>query len=249
MSKGFVGAALLMCSFFVMANDDLTNDVFEDVKYENSPQAQYTLGMMYLKGQGVIKDKSTGLMWLKKSSDQGYYLALHRLGKLYIKGEITNADPVVAVKHITQAAQKGYSPSQYLLGTIYQTGQKGVAADKEKAARWFSLAAGQGHQKSVVFLAKMAQEKSFMDEAQTAFERGAKFLTGDGVSRDYAQAADWFSKAAEQGNADAQYNLGELYNKGRGVERSKKIAQKWYQAAAQQGHVKAKYRTTGCAFC
>ena len=37
------------------------------------------------------------------------------------------------------------------------------------------------------------------------------------VSQDYEQAAEWFTKAAEQGYAEAQYNLGVMYDFGQGV--------------------------------
>jgi hypothetical protein len=40
---------------------------------------------------------------------------------------------------------------------------------------------------------------------------------GHGVPQDYAQAAIWYRKAAEQGLALAQSNLGVLYEEGRGV--------------------------------
>ena len=34
---------------------------------------------------------------------------------------------------------------------------------------------------------------------------------------DYAEAKKWFQKAADQGDADSQYNLGSLYYDGHGV--------------------------------
>jgi hypothetical protein len=40
---------------------------------------------------------------------------------------------------------------------------------------------------------------------------------GNGVTRDYAQAVEWFRKAAEQGDAMVQYNLGVCYENGNGV--------------------------------
>jgi TPR repeat protein len=40
---------------------------------------------------------------------------------------------------------------------------------------------------------------------------------GWGVPQDYAQAAIWYRKAAEQGSAEAQFNLGLLYDNGLGV--------------------------------
>jgi len=252
MKKILLGVLMIALPFFVMANHDLTDDVFEEVENEESPGAQYTLGLMYLQGLGVSKNRKLALFWLKKSADQDYYLALHRLGKIYLGDGVTGADPETAIKYITMAAQKGYSPSQYLLGTLYQTGQQGVTKDPAAALKWFKLAADQGHKIAKQELAALSSESedSSSTDAQAAFDTGYRFLKGrDGVSRDYRQAVEWFSKAAELGHAEAQYNLGELYNKGRGVKKNKKIAQKWYKAAAEQGHVKAKYRARNCAFC
>ena len=36
---------------------------------------------------------------------------------------------------------------------------------------------------------------------------GVMYYSGEGVPRDTAKAAEWFKKAAAQGNADAQANL------------------------------------------
>jgi TPR repeat protein len=46
-------------------------------------------------------------------------------------------------------------------------------------------------------------------------------------------------EAAEQGDADAQYNLGLMYDNGEGVEQDKFEAVKWYKKAAEQGHAEA----------
>jgi len=43
---------------------------------------------------------------------------------------------------------------------------------------------------------------------------------GVGVDQDYAEAARWWLKAAEQGNHDAQLNYGIFCSLGRGVEKS-----------------------------
>ena len=39
----------------------------------------------------------------------------------------------------------------------------------------------------------------------------------EGISQDYAKAREWYEKAAEQGNAQAQLNLGAMSFKGQGV--------------------------------
>jgi uncharacterized protein len=49
------------------------------------------------------------------------------------------------------------------------------------------------------------------------YNLGAMYARGQGVPQDFAQAFDWFGKAADHGNADAQVSLGELYAEGYGV--------------------------------
>ena len=46
-------------------------------------------------------------------------------------------------------------------------------------------------------------------------------------------------EAAEQGDAEAQFNLGIVYDFGRGVPEDKLEAVKWYQKAAEQEHADA----------
>jgi len=49
-------------------------------------------------------------------------------------------------------------------------------------------------------------------------------------------------KAAEQGNADAQFNLGLMYNSGEGVPRDDAETVKLWRKAAEQGHAEAQLR-------
>ena len=46
-------------------------------------------------------------------------------------------------------------------------------------------------------------------------------------------------QAAEQGNADAQFNLGVMYDNGRGVRQDYAQAMQWYRQAAEQGDAHA----------
>ena len=59
-------------------------------------------------------------------------------------------------------------------------------------------------------------------------------------AQDDAQAVFWFQKAADQGNADAQYSLGVAYAKGLGVEQDYRQAIYWLRQAAEQGDPDAK---------
>ena len=63
--------------------------------------------------------------------------------------------------------------------------------------------------------------------------------TRQGVPHDDAQAFAWFRKAAEQGNAQAQFNLGVMYGLGQGVPHDDTQAVAWFLKAAEQGNAYA----------
>jgi TPR repeat protein len=60
-----------------------------------------------------------------------------------------------------------------------------------------------------------------------------------GLAQDHAEAAKWFRRAAEQGNADAQNNLGAIYAEGQGVPRDMIGAYTWLSLAATAGNQSA----------
>ncbi len=64
---------------------------------------------------------------------------------------------------------------------------------------------------------------------------------GEGVPQDYAKAMQWYQKAANQGDADAQFNLGVMYYEGEGAPQDYAKALQWYQKAANQGDAQAQY--------
>jgi TPR repeat protein len=63
----------------------------------------------------------------------------------------------------------------------------------------------------------------------------ALYLGTGGQAQDYAQAAVWYRKAADQGDFRAENNLGALYADGQGVMRDYAQALSWYRKAADQG--------------
>ena len=85
------------------------------------------------------------------------------------------------------------------------------------AAHWFRRAAEQGN----------------------AYARA--LLGGRGVPQDDAEAVRRFRLAAEQGDANSQFNLGVMYAEGHGVPRDDAEAVRWYRLAADQGLANAQY--------
>ena len=58
---------------------------------------------------------------------------------------------------------------------------------------------------------------------------------GQGVPQDDKAAVKWYTRAAKQGNASAQYNLGFLYANGHGVIQDYVRAHMWFNIAASTG--------------
>lgn len=72
--------------------------------------------------------------------------------------------------------------------------------------------------------------------AMAQYDLGVCYNSGLGVEEDPQTAAQWFFKAAQQGDGDAQFALGRLYLEGRGVPQLDDAARKWFEVAAQHGH-------------
>lgn len=68
---------------------------------------------------------------------------------------------------------------------------------------------------------------------------GVLYAKDRGVTQDYAQALDWFRKAATAGRADGMLYLGVMYDNGWGVAKDVTQARDWYRKAAKAGSVAA----------
>ena len=69
---------------------------------------------------------------------------------------------------------------------------------------------------------------------------GVIYDNGQGVPQDYKAAVKWYSLAAEQGHAFAQYNLGVSYTNGEGVIQDNVYAHMWWNLSASTGNEKAR---------
>ncbi len=76
-------------------------------------------------------------------------------------------------------------------------------------------------------------------DAAALFEIGSRYVEGRGVPADFAKAAVWFQRAADQGLVPARYRLAGLYEKGTGVPRDVAKAKGLYLLAAAAGNAGA----------
>ena len=100
--------------------------------------AQYNLGSMYDKGQGVTRDYAEAIKWYRKAADQGLAEAQYNLGYMYYQGQGVSKDPAASAKWYGKAAEQGLVQAQFNMGLMYDKGQ-GVSRDIVQAYKWFSL--------------------------------------------------------------------------------------------------------------
>ncbi len=110
---------------------------------KGDPAAQYLIGDLHARGQGVAKDDVLALEWYLRSAEQGFVKAQLKLSLLYFAGKKVPKDFSKAYKWGLQAAVKGNPEAQYILGVLKEYG-KGTTKDLKSAVKWFKLAAAQG---------------------------------------------------------------------------------------------------------
>jgi TPR repeat protein len=79
-------------------------------------------------------------------------------------------------------------------------------------------------------------------DAGVQYGMGLMFANGEGAAQSYAQAAEWYRKAADQNHGLAQFNLGMMYAIGQGVPRDDVQSMAWFNKAAQQGDAGAQFK-------
>lgn len=71
-------------------------------------------------------------------------------------------------------------------------------------------------------------------DGEYEYKEGEKhYYLGD--ARSYAEALQWYLKAAEKGHSGAEYSIGWMYEQGNGVRRDYQKAIGWYRKAAAHG--------------
>ncbi len=158
------------------------------------------------------------------SAENGSSEAQKELGNVYYDGKGTAINLQEAVHWWTKAADQKNAAAQYNLGAFYL--EDGRHQDFDKALAWFNKSAKNGV-KVPLELLRMAKEKKEAAEQRKAIdeltasaesgspeaqkELGNVYYNGKGTVVNRKKAEYWWTKAADQKNAAAQYNLGILY--------------------------------------
>lgn len=118
--------------------------------------AQFELGMLFIRGEAVQKDFTRGVEWLQHAAERNHVGAQLQLADMYLRGLELQQDAAEAFKWYLRAAQQGAAQAQYMLGNLYRAGS-GVQENPAEARRWYAAAAKQGHVKAKEQLAPNGQ--------------------------------------------------------------------------------------------
>jgi len=219
-------------------------------------RAQYYLGRTYFdfdgNTSGVAKDTPKAVSWWGKAAAQGDADAQEALGFCYAKGFGG------LVKNETEAYAYQILASRSNASAMAWRGKLEASLSPE------SLRAGMARSKvlqaAAVFTANSAapasevktppadikviqdlKAKAMKGERDAQRDLAMAYGEGEGVAQDYAEAAKWFRKAAEQGDMFSQFATGSNFEQGQGVAKDLAEALRWYRKAADQGYARAQF--------
>ena len=143
-----------------------------------------------------------------------------KTGMMYYEGDGVEKDTEQAVYWYTKSAEAGYVMAQALLGLHYLN-----SGNLSDASFWLRKADEGGLVLSDIL-------PDVMNTIANAFMKG-----------DYdAEALHWYTRGADQGNAECQYMLGLQYIANLIVEKDYRKAVYWLEKADKQGHAEAHER-------
>ena len=118
-------------------------DEFKSSAQFGNVTAQYNLGFMYAKGQGVAKNYNQAFFWFLRAAKNGDSESQFHLAGMYENGLGVEQDYYQAAKWYRKAAEQGEANAQLTLGGMYGIGL-GAAQSYKQAYAWFNVAALQG---------------------------------------------------------------------------------------------------------
>ncbi len=216
-------------------------------------EAQLTLGNLYELGQGVAQHEGQALFWylqaLPNATAQAKVTALqNQQPQLY--------QAVIQFMQKMQAATQQDAQAQLEIAQAYRQGTP-VAKDPELAHTWLQKAWENGHSSQAAFelYEQYTQGEGVAPQANAAAmwlaraaelkNPSAQYVLGEQAYTDnpprYEDGFAWFSNAAAQGHAPAQYMTGFMLLQGLGTQKSVPLAIRFFEQAAQQNNDSAQY--------
>ena len=218
---------------------------------KNYPEALLDLGVMYLTGQGGVKqDPAKGYTLFTKAAKSGVAEAAYFVGMMGLLGIGTEQNTKTAFSFIEKAAKTGHREALYIKGVMLRNGN-GCSANINKSAEAFKKAAENKLPEAMReygrFLYETAENKSAMQKAFEQIEKASKkldpesFILMGKIAEDgrfpslkRTSAAGYYRDASLLGSAEASFILGQKYELGDGVRQNFGEAAFFYARAIVQ---------------
>ncbi len=184
--------------------------------------AQYELGLAYMRGEKIEQDEKKGFEYLEKAALQRHPTASFELGKAYKEGKGVGKDLTKAMASFMLAASLEHTTAYREIFWLMADKNYKNASAKE-AGLWLQAAAEAGDVECQYILSR-----SYIQDWY-------------GLQGDFDLAAAWCRKAAHSGHLDAMIDTARNYETGFGVRRNPERALYWRQAAAKAGDLASHY--------
>jgi len=140
---------------------------YEKAAASGLPDAQNSLGVKFLNGEGVVANETTARYWFRKAAAGGSLDAMHNLGVLYEEGLGVSADIDTAIHWYRAAADRGDANSLFALGCVYEFGAQHLQPDLSRAYHWYNRAAEQGHEEAKACVTRLLAEADEQEKPNT----------------------------------------------------------------------------------
>jgi TPR repeat protein len=233
----------------------------EPLAHDGNPRAEWMLGDLYDKGEGVPRDfKKAKDLW-EKATAAGDRDAMFSLAGILSAGLGGPIDSKRALALANKSASLGCSKAQHCLALTYLWGWESIKQDYSRALSYFQSAEksgnyngnpecllgfmyenGVGVSKDPQRAAALMKSAKLHGCADGECDIGRTYARGlAGMPKDYGKAFFWLSKAVGDGNARAMSDLGWMYVDGHGVRADNKKAVQLFLKAEKNGYPFAKY--------
>ncbi|MBQ9458358.1 MAG: sel1 repeat family protein [Oscillospiraceae bacterium] len=194
----------------------------------------HTLEADYMEGLRLfyLSRYDEALEMLTRTAEAGEMKSQHFLALMYENGNGVERDPARAAYWYGKTAEQGDVEAQLSYSMICALG-RGVEEDIGAACHWAVRSLHQGNLKAEQALRLIRTKAGECAAAAVEAFRAAH------AAGDETRAAAELERAAECGDADAQYAFAQLLYEGRGVAENRGEAMLWMRDAAQAGHAGA----------
>ena len=200
-------------------------DNYEKGVEKGSDLARLELGYLYEEGWGVYPDLVKAISLYDEALANGCLEANNFIGNFYLSGYLNyenNAEDAFGyLQKATASKVKEIAADSYLdLGYLYENGILGVEKDTSKALDCYE---------------KAMKVYPFYEGDCCRYMAEAYLSDGDSVNSDiyYKKSLDFYTKAADKGNAYSMIGAGYCYQKGLGVETDYEKSMDYYRKAAE----------------